>query len=47
MCRIAVLSLESLFVRSNRISMCRIAVLILESLFVRSNRISMCLMLQC
>ena len=35
------LSLESLFVRSNRISMCCIiTVLSLESLFVRSNRIS-------
>jgi len=36
------LSLESLFVRSNRISMCRVTVLSLESLFVRLNRISMC-----
>ena len=42
MCRITMLRLESLFVRSNRISMCRITVLRLESLFVRSNRISMC-----
>jgi len=36
------LSLESLFVRSNRISVCRITVLSLESVFVRSNRISVC-----
>ena len=35
MYRITVLSLESLFVRSNRISRCRITVLSMEFLFVR------------
>ena len=43
MCRIIVLSLESLFVRSNRIFVSGITVLSLESLLVRSNRTSVCL----
>ena len=34
--------LESILVRSNRISVCRIPVWCLESLLVRSNRISVC-----
>ena len=38
-CRITMVWLEFLFVRSNRVSVCRITVLSLESLFVRSNRI--------
>ena len=39
---IIVLSLESLFVRSNRISVCSIIIVLsLEFLFVRSHRISM------
>ena len=40
---VTMLCLESLFVRSNRISMWSyVTVLSLEFLFVRSNRISMC-----
>ena len=38
MCNVTVLSLESLFVRSNKIDMSRVTVLSLESLFVRSAR---------
>ena len=45
---ITVLRIESLFVRSNRISVCRITVLRLESLFVWSARGGIpCIVLQC
>ena len=44
MCRVTVLNLEFLRVRSNRVSVCRITVFSLESLLVRSNRIPVCRM---
>ena len=43
MCRVTVLSLEFLLVRSNRISMCRVTVWSLEFLFVRGF---LCVVLQ-